>query len=187
MAHKVFYNVSLVEREHKHLCSLQNKLACTEYTVLYSKMSNEVIITLNGNKSGTHYRARGISFESYPEDLSQPSHLTVHFRIAKTLLKDPLHTYPCFNAVYHNSDDVRFTLCDVDAVRALVERLDVRYHCILPILVRFFVDWTKLDALREKRSAAAIQRALLERLYAPDGNFYRTQTRHDWKSHSQVD
>lgn len=173
-----FYNAKHVEREHNHLCSLRNCKADVEYTTLHSKQAGDMTINLTGHKSGKRTSLR--KWHEVEEDYFQPSHLQVKVTVHKRLLSDPPDTYPCYTNFYmYDLDDVPacFTLHDVDAVRHLFDRFDKTYQCIVPMIVKFFVDWIKIDALRKKKSATAIQSQMLKVIYSPDSPFHRSQTR----------
>lgn len=177
-----FYNASLVQREHPHLCSLRNKRADVRYTALHSKRPGEMMIELSGHKSGTRNKSHSYcSWHDAEEfDFFQASHLCVSITVHKRLLTYPLDTYPCRKLIMYTRPDtpvVEFNLHDANAVKDLLHRIDQTYQCILPMLVKFFVDWAKLDALREKRTAAVIQRQMMATLYSPDSTFYKTQSR----------
>ena len=49
---KTFYNLDIVEREHKYFCRFGNKQANCEYTTVYSTDGN-LEIQLYGKKSGS--------------------------------------------------------------------------------------------------------------------------------------
>lgn len=176
---KAFYNAGLVEREHKYLCSLRNLQAHVHYTTMHSKRPGDMSIAFEGHKSGS----RTLPFSAWgepSEDVLQPSHLGVSVTVHTRLLTDPLDTYPCYvQETFRDATTVVFRLHDADAVKHLLYRLDPTYQCVLPMAVKFFVDWIKLDAHREKKSAIAIQRQVFKALYSPASQFHLTQTRSD--------
>jgi hypothetical protein len=44
----------------------------------------------------------------------------------------------------------------------------------------FFLDWVKLDTIREKISAEKIKQHCMKRIYDPDSGFFFTQANYDW-------
>ena len=178
---KAFYNASLVEREHKHLCSLRNKQANVWYTTLHSKHAGDMTVALSGHKSGKRHHSGCFLCEERGEDFYQASHLCVSLTVHKRLLSDALDTYPCY--VFHyssfDSSTVEFKLYDANAVKDLFDRFDEAYQCIIPMITKFFVDWVYIDALREKNTASFIQRQMMKMIYSPSSMFYITQTRSD--------
>ena len=157
-----FYNESLVDREHKYLCSLKEPNANIHYTTLHSKRAGDVTIDLFGHKSGA---IRDFCEIPATKTLLQPSHLSIVMHVHPRLLSDPLTSYRCVDTRFRHqtldNEMIRFEIKDIDAFIIILHRLDEAFRSIENVVVNIYVDWLNLAALRDKKSACVIQQPLL--------------------------
>lgn len=179
MAKKFFYNVNIVEREHKYACSLRNADADRRYTKLYSKVVGDVEIDMIGKKSGKRIVINNPCFKECI-DYYKPSHLKIYVKLNTRLLNDPITSYPCKEYSYYDDITTRFEFDDVEAFVDTFRRIESKYMCIIPMIVGFFMDWVKVDAVREKMSAKKIEQQCLKHIYNPNSSFFVTQAVCNW-------
>ena len=178
-----FYNVDIVKRQHPHF--LRSSYASNRYVTLESTSVGDVKIELLGKKTGT---ARTEEYFHRFEYVTHPSHLVVTATLRRTMLTDPVASYPCKMRQYGTDDGFEvFHFYDKVAFLNVFQRLSSRCTNVESMIVEFFADWERLDANREKRSANSIRRMYLERIYAPDRSFFRTQARYGWDADQTED
>ena len=97
MPKKIWYNTDIVQREHRHLCSLRNKCARAYYTDIVSTKAKEVTIKMVGIKSGTIYESSDAMGNVRMSHEYNASHLLIGVYIAKRLLEEDVDNYASSN------------------------------------------------------------------------------------------